>query len=51
MEKVYLKNIIKKYFEESKEIINYKTQLISSIIQSMKEENNQLFEKGKRYSS
>lgn len=47
MEKIYFKNIIKKYFEESKENINYKAKIISSIIQSMKDENNQLLEKGK----
>ena len=31
--------------------INYKAKIISSIIQSMKDENNQLLEKGKLYTN
>ena len=34
-------------YEESKENINFKSQLIISLIQSIKEENNQFFSKGK----
>ena len=34
-------------YEESKENINLKSQLILSLIQSIKEENNQFFSKGK----
>ena len=34
-------------YEESKENINFKSQLIVSLIQSIKEENNQLFSKSK----
>ena len=38
---------IKQYFEDSKESLNYKAQLIESLIQSMREENDQLQQKGK----
>jgi hypothetical protein len=34
-------------YEESKENINFKSQLIISLIQSIKEENNHFFSKGK----
>ena len=34
-------------YEESKENINFKSQLILSLIQSIKEENNQFFSKSK----
>ena len=42
-----LKNKLIEYFEESKENINFKAQLILSLIQSIKEENNQFFSKSK----
>ena len=35
------------YYEESRENINFKSQLIFSLLQSIKEENNQFFSKGK----
>ena len=41
------KNKLIEYFEESKENINFKSQLILSLIQSIKEENNQFFSKSK----
>ncbi len=49
IDKVFMKNKILKYFEDSKENLNYKIQLILSLIQSMKEENDSLQEKGKHY--
>ena len=36
------------FYEESKENINIKSQLIISLVQSIKEENNQFFSKGKK---
>ena len=42
-----IKNKLIEYYEESKENINFKTQLILSLIQSIKEENNQFFTKSK----
>lgn len=42
-----LKNKLLECYEESKENINFKSQLIISLIQSIKEENNQFFSKGK----
>jgi hypothetical protein len=42
-----LKNKLIECYEESKENINFKSQLIISLIQSIKEENNQFFGKSK----
>ena len=42
-----IKDRVLQCFEESKENINFKSQLIISLIQSIKEENNQLFSKSK----
>ena len=42
-----LKNKLIECYEESKENINFKSQLIISLIQSIKEENNQFFVKSK----
>ena len=42
-----LKNKLIECYEESKENINFKSQLILSLIQSIKEENNQFFAKSK----
>jgi hypothetical protein len=42
-----LKNKLIEYYEESKENINFKSQLILSLVQSIKEENNQFFSKSK----
>ena len=42
-----IKNKLIECFEESKENINFKSQLIISLIQSIKEENNQFFSKSK----
>lgn len=42
-----IKNRLIECYEESKENINFKSQLIVSLIQSIKEENNQLFSKSK----
>jgi predicted DNA-binding ribbon-helix-helix protein len=36
------------FYEESKENINFKSQLILSLVQSIKEENNQFFSKSKQ---
>ena len=46
-EKSIIKNKLIECYEESKENINFKSQLILSLIQSIKEENNQFFSKGK----
>ena len=48
IDKVFVKNKIQKYFEDSKESLNYKAQLIESLIQAMREENDQLQQKGKK---
>jgi hypothetical protein len=42
------KDKIIEFYEESKENINIKSQLIISLVQSIKEENNQFFSKGKK---
>ena len=42
-----LKNKLIECYEESKENINFKSKLIFSLIQSIKEENNQFFSKSK----
>lgn len=42
-----LRNKLIECYEESKENINFKSQLIYSLIQSIKEENNQFFSKSK----
>lgn len=44
---IMIKNKLIEYYEESKENINFKSQLILSLIQSIKEENNQFFSKSK----
>ena len=44
-----LKNIIN-YYEESKENINFKSQLILALIESLKEDNEQFFSKSKTIS-
>ena len=41
-----LKNIIN-YYEESKENINFKSQLILALIESLKDDNEQFFSKSK----
>ena len=46
-EKSIIKNKLMECYEESKENINLKSQLILSLIQSIKEESNQFFSKGK----
>ena len=46
-EKSIIKNKLIECYEESKENINFKSQLIFSLIQSIKEENNIFFSKGK----
>ena len=46
-EKSIIKAKLIEFYEESKENINFKSQLIFSLIQSIKEENNQFFSKGK----
>ena len=47
IEDTSFKNKLIEYYEESKENINFKSQLILSLIQSIKEENNQFFSKSK----
>lgn len=42
-----IKNKLIEFYEESKENINFKSQLIISLIQSIKEENNQFFSRSK----
>ena len=42
-----IKNKIMQCYEESKENINFKSQLIISLIHSIKEENSQFFSKSK----
>jgi len=44
-----LKNIIN-YYEESKENINFKSQLILALIESLKDDNEQFFSKSKTIS-
>ena len=44
-----LKNKLIEYYEESKENINFKSQLIFCLIQSIKEDNNQFFSKCKNF--
>lgn len=43
-----LKNNIINYYEESKENINFKTKLIFALIESIKEDNEQLFSKSNK---
>jgi hypothetical protein len=43
-----LKNNIINYYEESKENINFKTKLIFALVESIKEENEQLFSKSNK---
>ena len=47
-EETLFKDKIIEFYEESKENINIKSQLIISLVQSIKEENNQFFSKGKK---
>lgn len=42
-----VKNKFIEYYEESKENINFKSQLIYSLVQSIKEDNTQFFSKCK----
>ena len=44
---IILKNKFIEYYEESKENINFKSQLIISLINSIKEDNKQFFSKCK----
>jgi hypothetical protein len=46
-EESLIKNKLIEFYEESKENINFKSQLIISLIQSIKEENNQFFSRSK----
>jgi predicted DNA-binding ribbon-helix-helix protein len=46
-EDISFKDKLVEFYEESKENINFKSQLILSLIQSIKEENNQFFSKSK----
>jgi hypothetical protein len=48
-EDILYKDKLIEFYEESKENINIKSQLIISLVQSLKEENNQFFSKGKKY--
>ena len=43
-----LKNNIINYYEESKENINFKTKLIFALVESIKEDNEQLFSKSNK---
>jgi hypothetical protein len=45
---ILYKDKLIEFYEESKENINIKSQLIISLVQSLKEENNQFFSKGKK---
>jgi hypothetical protein len=47
-EDILYKDKLIEFYEESKENINIKSQLIISLVQSLKEENNQFFSKGKK---
>jgi predicted DNA-binding ribbon-helix-helix protein len=47
-EDISFKDKLVEFYEESKENINFKSQLILSLIQSIKEENNQFFSKSKQ---
>ena len=47
-EETLFKDKLLEFDEESKENINIKSQLIISLVQSIKEENNQFFSKGKK---
>ena len=47
-EDTLFKDKLIEFYEESKENINIKSQLIISLVQSIKEENNQFFSKGKK---
>jgi hypothetical protein len=47
-EETLFKDKLLEFYEESKENINIKSQLIISLVQSIKEENNQFFSKGKK---
>lgn len=46
-EKSIIKSKLIECYEESKDNINFKSQLILSLIQSIKDENNQFFSKSK----
>ncbi len=47
-EDMSFKDKLVEFYEESKENINFKSQLILSLVQSIKEENNQFFSKSKQ---
>ncbi len=47
-EDTLFKDKLIEFYEQSKENINIKSQLIISLVQSIKEENNQFFSKGKK---
>ena len=47
-EDISFKDKLVEFYEESKENINFKSQLILSLVQSIKEENNQFFSKSKQ---
>jgi len=47
-EDMSFKDKLVEFYEESKENINFKSQLILSLVQSIKEENNQFFSKSKK---
>ena len=47
-EDILYKDKLIEFYEESKENINIKSQLIISLVQSLKEENNKFFSKGKK---
>jgi hypothetical protein len=47
-EETLFKDKLLEFYAESKENINIKSQLIISLVQSIKEENNQFFSKGKK---
>ena len=47
-EDISFKDKLVEFYEESKDNINFKSQLILSLVQSIKEENNQFFSKSKQ---
>ena len=47
-EDMSFKDKLVEFYEESKENINFKSQLILSLVQFIKEENNQFFSKSKQ---
>lgn len=47
-EDIILKRNLIHYYEESKENISFKTKLIFALIESLKEDNDQLFSKSKK---